>query len=77
MTFGEVKQLNAKLQQQIQGKQSVSMFSACEILDTETPCDRIPLASSEFTFESGMRTYWSFQNKKRIRKHILYKLQGK
>lgn len=37
MTLGEVKQLKAKLRQEIQGKESVLMFYACENVDTENP----------------------------------------
>lgn len=37
MTLGEVKQLKAKLRQEIQGKELVSMFCAYENVDTENP----------------------------------------
>lgn len=37
MTSAEVKQLNAKLQQRIQGKESMSENFACENVDTENP----------------------------------------
>lgn len=37
MTLGEVKQLTAKLRQQIQGKESACMIVACENFNIENP----------------------------------------
>ena len=53
MSLSEVKQLNAELRQQIQGKDSVSVLFTCATFDTENPL----LASSAFKFRNGIRTY--------------------
>jgi hypothetical protein len=51
MTLDEVKQLNVKLQQQIQGKESVLMlFLHMKNTDTENPLQQTSLISDAFKF---------------------------